>query len=279
MDNALRLFVQRITKLPTLPVIAQKILNLTEDDSTSVDMLENLIENDPPISAKILSVSNSAFFGSDFPVTTISGSIMRIGFNNVRNITLGIALMTVLENSRSHPPLDARNIFRHSVAVGMIAKLMADNLKVEKPEEVFTCGILHDLGLLVMNRYFADLYRKTIADFEKEKPLLDSEKETLGFTHANIGAWLADTWMLPEAVLLSIRYHHNPSQIQGRMRLVSLIHVADYLANRRYYRVTDRDPSYPLEPSSLTLLGISEKSLEELESAIDETMIPAGLFS
>src|SRR5512139_3028347 len=97
MSDSLKQHVQQITQLPTIPVVAQEILKLVHDELTSVDKLDNIIENDPPITAKILSVANSAFFGYKTPTKNIHNAILRIGFNNVRDIALGVSLMTVFE--------------------------------------------------------------------------------------------------------------------------------------------------------------------------------------
>jgi len=279
VTEPLRLLVQKIPKLPTLPHIAREMLDRMSDDMVSVRRLEEVIENDPAMSAKILSVSNSAFFGLETPNTSVSGAIMRIGFNNVRNIALGVALMTVLDRERHEQPLDGRRIFRHSVAVAMVSKLLSDDLKFGNRDEVFVYGMLHDLGFLVMNNFFPDHYRRVMDEFAGETSLIEAEKKVLACSHADVGAWLAYQWNLPGAVSAAIRYHHAPALAHDEARkLTALVHVADWITSRSPFNVTEKGPSYPLEPSSLTLLGIGKKDLADIERGIDRNIFSRGLF-
>ncbi|MDH4028443.1 MAG: HDOD domain-containing protein, partial [Nitrospirota bacterium] len=243
--------MEKIKKLPTLPVIAQEILALINDDLVTVNNLVKLIENDPAISSKILSVANSAFAGLAYPAKTLNNAVMRIGFDSIRNIALGISLMTVL-GSRNRPDLlDYNRVFNHSVTVGLIARLISRRFSPDVPEEIFISGILHDAGLLVMNRYFASDYREVLKAFDKERTLFDTEKEVFGFTHADIGKWLADKWNLPATVSDTIMYHHNPSLAQSNERHVCIVHIADYLVSLCIIRPTEQDYRTVFDPVSL----------------------------
>jgi len=228
MDDSLRLFVQRIRKIPTLSVIAQEVLNLTSNDSVSIAKLEGVIEHDPPIASRILSVSNSAFFGTQAPNTTVSNAIVRIGFDNVRNIAFGVALLTMFSDGEPRRPIETKRIIKHSLAVGIIAKVLAGHFGFCDRDEVFVCGMLHDLGILVMNSHFGDRYSRVVDELRAEKSLLAAERKVLGFTHPEIGMWLADTWNLPEDVSESIRFHHEP--FLSGSRQIALVHLADHIS-------------------------------------------------
>lgn len=269
MADSLKQYVQQITQLPTIPVVAQEILRLVHDELTSVNKLDNIIENDPPITAKILSVANSAFFGYKTPTKDIHNAVLRIGFNNVRDVALGVSLMTVFEEKEGKvSAFDYQRIFNHSVTVGAVAQLISKELKMKFSEEIFMNGILHDLGYLVLNKYFADTYMKVLGIFEKGRNLLEAEKEVLDFTHAEIGAWLAEKWNLPEEVLETILYHHNPSSAKKHLKRVAVIHIADYIVSKGIFTAIKDNPGYPLDISTLNVLGISENKLIEMEGKI-----------
>jgi len=269
MSDSLKQYVQQITQLPTIPVIAQEILKLVHDEFTSVDKLDNIIENDPPITAKILSVANSAFFGYKTTTRTIHDAILRIGFNNVKDVALGVSLMTVFEEDECRVrAFDYQRIFNHSVTVGAVAQLISKDLKMKFTEDIFMNGILHDLGYLVLNKYFPDTYMQVLGLFEKGKNLLEAEKEVFDFTHAEIGAWLAEKWNLPEGVLETILYHHNPSLAKKNLEHAAVIHIADYIVSRGIFTVIKDNPNYPLDSSSLGILGISEDYLKKVEGKI-----------
>lgn len=271
MSNDLSMmFIQNITKLPTLPHVAQEILNRLTDDMLNIEKLEEIIERDPAIAAKILSVANSPFFRSSVPVSSISTAVFRIGLNNVRNIAMGVALLTAFDDKVQGKPLDNKRVFKHSIAVGLLSKSLAKRFKIANDSDVFSCGILHDLGFLVLNNYFADKYQLVISDLNAGMPLLDAEAKSLNVTHAVVGTWLADNWNLPDAVYETIHFHHTPSDKNSRM--VSLVHITDFIVSRNFFSVTGRDPAYRLEPQALAVLGITEADLLEIESEVDRDM-------
>lgn len=269
MPESLKQYVQQISRLPTIPVVAQEILKLVHDERTPVNKLENIIENDPPIAAKIISISNSAFFGYKTPTRTIKNAIMRIGFNNVRDIAFGVSLMTVFETKEETSAFDYQRIFNHSVTVGAVAQLISKDLKMKFTEEIFMNGILHDLGYLALNKYFPDAYIKVLNIFEKKGYLLDAELEVFNFTHADVGAWLAEKWNLPEDILDTILYHHAPSRAKKHAKTAAVVHIADYIVSRGSFSIINGKPNYPLEFSALEVLGISESYMGQIEEKIN----------
>jgi putative nucleotidyltransferase with HDIG domain len=270
MSDSLKQYVQQITQLPTIPVVAQQILKLVHDERTSVDKLSNIIENDPPITAKILSVANSAFFGYKTITKTIHNAILRIGFTNVKDIALGVSLMTVFEEKGGGlRAFDYQRIFNHSVTVGAVAQLISKDLKLKFADEIFMNGILHDLGYLVLNKYFPETYMQVLGVFEKIKDLLGAEEAVFDFTHADIGAWLAEKWNLPEGVLDAVLYHHKPSLAIRSLDRVAVIHIADYVVSKGLFSVISENPNYPLDPAALRTLSISEDYISEVEGKIN----------
>jgi HD-like signal output (HDOD) protein len=278
MNESLKLYVQKIKKLPTLPVIAQEILNLVSDDLTSVGRIEKVVENDPAISAKILSVANSVFFGVKTQTRTLDNAIMRIGFDNLKSIALGISLMTVLQDGKIGKVFDYKRIYNHSVTVGFVARLLGRKLKMDFSDEMMINGMLHDLGYLIMNKFFPEMYREVLAAFEKGKSLIEAETEVLGFTHADIGHWLAEKWNLPNAVLDTTLYHHAPSLAKRNLKRVAVIHLADYITTQKMLKPTEKDPGYPFDHSSLDIMGITEKDMRDFEAEMSGEQYSGEMF-
>lgn len=278
MNDSLKFHIEKIDKLPTLPAIAYKILNLIDDDLVSVNKLVRIIENDPAISAKLLGVANSAFYGFREPTRTLNYAIIRMGFDSVKNIAIGISIMTVLDGGKRQSALDYRRIFNHSVAVGFTAKLLSGHFKLTVTDEILICGLLHDIGLLILSRYFPDRYLNVLNAFEKEKNLLDVEKEVFDFTHADIGTWLAEKWSLPDTVLDTILYHHTPSHAQNNLKHVAIVHIADYIASLHIIRATAQDYNPAFDPSCLDMLAISDNDLNDVVTEIKNGSLFSGLF-
>lgn len=279
MNDSLRLHVEKITKLPTLPAIAREILALADDDLVSINKLVRIIQNDPAISAKILSVANSAYFGVLTHADTLHSALMRIGFNNIKNIAIGISVLTVLGSGKHEKAIDYQRIFNHSVAVGFIAKLLSGRFKLADPDEILVNGLLHDIGLLIMSRYFSDSYLKVLNAYNNEKTLLEAEKEVFDFTHADIGRWLAEKWNLPGSVSDTILYHHTPSKAQNYLKHIALVHAADYIATSYIIRTNERDRSPVLDTSCLDMLGISQNDLNDAITEARDGSLFTGLFT
>jgi HD-like signal output (HDOD) protein len=278
MNKSLKPYVQKIKKLPTLPVIAQEILSLASADLTSVGKMERVVENDPAISAKILSVANSVFFGVKVRTKTLDRAIMRIGFDNVKSIALGISLMTVLQNGKSGNVIDYKRIYNHSVTVGFLARLLATRLRLDFADEIMMNGMLHDMGYLVLNKYFSEEYGNVLTAFKKGDSLLDAEKNILDFNHTDIGSWLIEKWNLPNAILDTTLHHHSPELAKRNGKRVAVIHVADYLATKKVLSPTEKDPGYPFDHSSLEILNMTEKDYEDFEKEISSTEYSGDLY-
>jgi len=278
MNDSLKLYVQKIRKLPTLPVIAQEVLKLANNDSTSVGRIEQVVENDPAISAKILSVANSVFFGVKTQTKTLENAIMRIGFDNLKSIALGISLMTVLHEGKSGKVVDYNRIYNHSVSVGFVARHISRKLKQDFSDEIIINGMLHDLGYLILNKFFPEKYMEVMALFKKEGSLIEAEQKVLEFTHADIGHWLSEKWNLPKTVQDTTLYHHTPSLAKRNSKRAAVVHIADYITTKRMLSPTERDPDYPFDYASLDILKITEDDLSVLEAEISGDDFSEGSF-
>jgi putative nucleotidyltransferase with HDIG domain len=278
MNNSLKLHVVKITKIPTLPAIAQEILAVIDDDLLSVNKLIKIIENDPAISSRVLSAGNSVFFGLGTPVKTLNDAIFRIGFDMVKNIAFGISIMTILDGERHQSVLDYQRVFNHSVAVGLTAKLLSRRFRLTIQDEILICGLLHDLGLLILSRYFPGKYLEILNACERDNTLPDAERKVFDFTHADIGNWLAEKWNLPDTVLDTVLYHHTPSLAQNNLKHVAVVHIADYITSQNIIKSVERDYSHYLDHSCLDMLGISEDDLNDTVMEVKSGSLFAGLF-
>jgi len=129
-------------------------------------------------------------------------------------------------------------------------------------------GLLHDIGYLVLNKFFPGNYRKVLEEFEKIDSLLDAETNVLGFNHTHIGAWLGEKWNLPDSVIDSILYHHDPSSAKRNMKQVCIVHLADFITSEHILPPIKRDPKYPFVAEVFDILGITEDSFREIEKEI-----------
>ncbi len=265
MPEDIKSYVQKIENLPTLPLIAQKIMNLNNDSSLSVEKLTGIVERDPAIAAKILSFANSAFFGFRYQTTDLDNAIMRIGFNNVKSIAMGISVLSFLDTSKN--TADYTRLFNHSIAVSLAARCIADHIRTGVEEDILIEGLLHDLGYLVLHRFLPDMYQEILDALHSGEPVLDAEHHVLNSSHAEVGYWLAIQWNLPDSILNTILYHHTPYLGKNATQL-ALIHIADYIVTKHICSPFKKDPNYPLDQSSLDILSISEDELKRIKDII-----------
>lgn len=267
MGDILKTYVQRIKELPTLPAIAHKILALASDPLLSIDDLMDIVEIDPAISAKILSVANSVFFGYPVRTTKLNDAIMRIGINNVKSIAVGIAVLSFLGDGKKTP--EYTRLFHHSVCVGLTSQFIARNLRLSLADDVLIDGLLHDLGYLALYKYFPEIYMEILKTLKDGRPMLEAEKEVLGYSHTDVGFWLADQWNLPSSVVDAVLYHHAPSLARRNSKRSAIVHLADYISSQKMlFSPVETTPDFPLDHNAFDILSISDDDMKDMEESI-----------
>jgi putative nucleotidyltransferase with HDIG domain len=272
MSDSMKSQILNIKNLPTLPVVAQKILHISDNSTLSIDKLKNIVEIDPAIMARILSVANSAYFSISVHTTNLHDAIMRIGLNTVKSIAIGISVLALLNDGKKTPGYT--RLYNHALFVGLNARSIAKKLKMSIAEDMLIEGLLHDLGYLVLNKYFPDVYKQIAENLVNDKSILDTERDIIDHTHADIGFWLAEKWNLPDTTLDTILYHHTPSLAKRNEKHVSIVHIADYITAKYIYSPIDKESAYPFDQSSLDILSISDNDLKDIEQSLCKINTP-----
>ena len=225
--------LDRIDDLPTLPLIALEVNKMLQDYDTSISKLAQTIEKDQAMVPRILKLVNSAFFGFRSKIGSISHAVILLGFNTVRNAVVSISIIdTFSKNKEALEGFDIAEFWKHSLAVGVISRHLAEKIRLQPPEDFFTGGLLHDIGKIILFQYFQDLFKKVwISAKENNLSFYDAEKKEIPITHARIGGYLAKRWQLPESLADVIQYHHAFSKNANNLNLVMTVHVADIIAN------------------------------------------------
>jgi putative nucleotidyltransferase with HDIG domain len=272
-DESLRLFTQNIKKIPTIPAVADKIIEIVGSRAAYIGNVVETIEKDPAISSKVLSLANAAFFRKGTPVLTIRDAVMKIGFDNIRGIALGISLLTVFKGGNAERVEQYSQIFRHCLAVGFISREIERQLNDDGNDDVFTSGLLHDLGLLVAHSFLPDIFDQVQDRLKRGRRYVDAERDVYGFDHGDIGAWLADKWRLPDVIRDAVYYHHDVAGAEYFRKNVAIVHIADYIAVRKGYSpIRTGGYEYELEGVALDALGISRFKVSEMETFSDEAL-------
>ena len=234
--------IDGIRELPTLPAIVLKVNQMLQDPETTADQLCRVIETDQAMTAKILKLVNSSFYGFKSTISSISTAVIILGFNTVQHTVVSLSVMKSFARLKNLKRLNIQDFWQHSLAVAVISKYLADHSDKTLSSDCFTAGLLHDIGKLLLAEFFPEHFEKIwLTAVESAISFVDAEKMEDAVNHAEIGAYLAEKWLLPVPLVDAIRYHH--SLFSSDQRASAIIGTADLLAN-----ACRPDPEGRIEP-------------------------------
>ena len=262
--------IQRILSsvysVPTVPEIIMEVSTLIDNPKTSASILGKMISNDQGLVTKILTIANSPLHGIPRRVATIDFAIVVLGFNQVKNIVVALSMMETLKvvgNRR----FDQKKYWLHSILTAAAAKRIADDLGYQTSGEVFTAGLLHDLGIPIIYKFFNEEYKKIVNAVENSNmSFLEAEEKFLGITHQEIGKYLVDKWNLPVSIADVLYHHHKPSSAEKNRELTALVHLADNMTRKLMIGDFQWDQSSVLDLEIIEILRLGDE--EYLENFI-----------
>ena len=218
-----------IRNLPSIPIVMFEVSKLLNNPNTSASELGKMIGKDQGLVAKILTVANSPLYGLPRRVSTIEFAIVILGFEHIKNIVIALSMVEAFKKD-GLKNWDSRTYWNHSILTASIAKKIADDLYFPKSGEAFTAGLLHDLGISIIQRYFNKEFNliNELVDNQQMRYLI-AEEQILGLTHQEIGKFLISRWNLPSSLGDVICNHHHPSRSEENKVITSIIHLADYM--------------------------------------------------
>jgi HD-like signal output (HDOD) protein len=251
--------ISRIGDLPALPSVVSEALSITEDPSSAMSQISETIQRDPDLTAKILKVSNSPYYGMKQYVGTLKLALVILGVREIRNIVLGVSIFESLSDGHLDAML-AQNFWDHSVRVGGISKKLGAALGLGLQGEDFISGLLHDMGKMALLRQLGPVYMRVLkASGGFSEPLCMMENEKFGFDHADAAAALASCWNLPKTLEDALWCHHPGPERQianaKDPRLAALVRIANR-ASREDFVISNGQPGPScLEEEAWGVLG------------------------
>lgn len=230
MKTDIFLQIDRIRELPTLSAIVLKVNHMLQDLKTTSDQLSRVIETDQAMAVKILKLVNSSFYGFKSTISSINTAVTILGFNTIQHAVVSLSVMKSFALIKNLRRLDIRDFWNHSLSVAVISKYLADHSDKTLSSDCFTGGLLHDIGKLILAEYFPEHFEKIWSTtVESAISFVDAEKMENAVNHAEIGAYLAEKWLLPQPLVDAIRHHH--SAFSSGHSASAIIGVADSLVN------------------------------------------------
>lgn len=263
----------RLNQLPSLPSAVAELLASMGSDDVDVDRIARQIARDQGLTARVLRVANSSFYGLQKKVSTIHDAVVVLGFRAVRSMVLAVSVTSSFWVEQC-PGFEMQAYFRHSVGVALAARALAP-LVGQNPEYAFTAGLLHDIGQLLLAANFSPQYAEALAYRRKHDcSLLVAERDVLGIDHSVAGSLLAEVWHFPELLRCAVAEHHAAAAAEA-ISLADLIHVADVTAHAMGLTNQPDEMVSPVDRTAWVRLGLDAEKyalvLPKIAQAIDET--------
>ena len=254
------------SNLPLMPGSAARIASLFQDVNVSSVKLTEVISYDPILTARILRLANSPVYYLQRDVPTLRQAIDVVGMTAIYEILIiGLAADSFAKEIRDSS--QGRKIWKHSLAVALLSRELSQILGLRGTEEAFICGLLHDIGKILLLRNDFRKFSEVLAE-QSENQMLHVESLIFGYNHAQIGSLVANRWGLPDNVCHTILHHHNPSQADQFSVIAHLVSAADSIANAYGYGLREVDIEHLAETDSAIMLNLSR---EQMESAWEKT--------
>ncbi len=251
-----------ISTLPSIPEVMFEVTKLLDDPSVSTTALAKIIGKDQGLVTKILSIANSPLYGLARRVSTIDYAIIILGFQEIKNMVIALSMMEAFK-IKNDKILNYKDFWVHSILTGAAARRLAVEFEYANTGEAFVAGLLHDLGISVIHKYFHTSFQAILKLVEEGKTFLEAEEEVLGLTHQEMAKFLAEHWNFPSSLSEAIAHHHLPGKSVGDKKLASIIHFADFMVNKIIPDKYFWDAQIQIDTSVFDILKISNAEQAE----------------
>lgn len=268
--------VKKTGDLPPLPEVVTRLLQMSRDPDVSLREMAKLIKIEPALTAKVLRLCNSAYYGLPRKVSSIDESLVYLGADTLVNFVLAGCISAFYRQAQDGYGLAAGELWRHSVACAIAAQQIGETTGDDDTMLAFTAGLLHDVGKIVINAEVRAQFDIIFGRVQESGITFEeAEREVLGFTHCEVGAEIARTWNLPETLIEAIEFHQNPLRAKDFPQLVAEVHVANILCISLGIGLGNEGMAYAFHPKALDILGLQLADLYPLTLEVHEEFAKA----
>jgi len=268
MNAELEKMILAAGDLPTIPVVATKVMQLLDSENATADDLARIVASDPAVAARVLKISNSAFYGCQRKIQTLSNAIVVLGFSTLKSLVVAASVKQVY-----HPfGLTEKMLWEHSFAAGLAAKIIAGNIRIVNEEEAFLAGLFHDIGKIIMNTHDANKFREVIQRCYNEGiSFEEAEKAVYPFSHGEVGALVIRKWNFPSELMETVLRHHSldfPDENDLYLiRVTAVVNLANAMTLK--LGIGTRMPDDTIELPSLRSAQILQLAPQRLQTLLE----------
>jgi putative nucleotidyltransferase with HDIG domain len=219
-----------IKSFPGMPGTAVKLLALIDDSAMRVSQIEEILRHDPGLTANVLRLANSAYFGIPSKVGSIRQAVILLGLKRLIQMVIAACVSAIMDKSVPGYDLPPGELWRHSIAASVAAEGLVKVLQVEATEEIFTAALLHDVGKLVLGDFVKDEFKQIETAVSQGISFEMAEKIVLGTNHADVGARILTKWLLPPEIVNAVQFHHAPEEAEQLSSMLDIVHVANFIS-------------------------------------------------
>lgn len=256
--------VHDISGLITLPDVYLRINRIVDDPDSMIEDIAKAISQDPSFTVRLLKIANSALYSFPSSVNTVSRAVTIIGTSQIRNLALSMSVAKSFDGL-PNDLVSMENFWKHSLLCALSARILARQAGRCDPEALFTAGLLHDIGeLIIFNKLPGPAKEALILvlDSVDELPVNEAEHQIIGFDHADVGGELARQWKLPPLLEECIAHHHHIENAKRYPRETALTHIANVFAQMAELDTLDPSDVPPIDPLAWEITGLTEESME-----------------
>jgi HD-like signal output (HDOD) protein len=263
--------IRGVTQVHSLPLFYSRLDETINHPRSSIANIAKLISEDPGLTGRILKLANSPLFACLAKIESITQAITIIGVQQVRDLALAISVMDVFKGIPAGL-IDMQQFWRHSIATGIAARVLATNQREANLERFFVMGILHDIGRLTMIVRLPDLFRTMLMECrETGRSLHQIERERLGFDHSEVSGELLKKWKIPSRIAEPVELHHRPMRANQYPREASVLHLADVIVHAMELGKSGDAAIPALDTSAWNQLGLPPYVIRDVVQRIDAT--------
>ncbi|HEY8280571.1 MAG TPA: HDOD domain-containing protein [Bdellovibrionota bacterium] len=275
--------LEKLNDIPTLPVVATRVTELINDPNSSSGDIADVLKKDQVLTAKVLKLINSPYYGIPGEVTDVKRALAYLGFNTLAQLVLGISVISVFsENKNSRFSL--QGFWKHALGTAVASEIIAKRVAYPKPEECFTCGLLHDIGKIVLLKIAPEEFQRVVELSEREKiSYAEAERKLEVPTHGYLGEYIADKWRLPMVIRMSVRYHHTDvsgmeTLLESMKRVVQIVSLANQIVVKENIGYSGDASGGLVNAAVLTPLNLGDNDVKLIVEKIQKDFDNASAF-